>query len=181
MIAEWVKYRLSTAKKSHLDDLRALGRAIGVSEKVVLLCGGSSMADSTTKQADPASAPSAGELVSRVAEQMSTLIRDELRLAQAELTTKGKKAGLGAGFFGQALLFGWLGVATLTAAAVLGLANAVPAWLAAVIVGVILLMLAGMGALMGKRQVSAVGSPLPREAVAGVRRDFDTLKESAKR
>ncbi|MDT0262523.1 phage holin family protein [Jatrophihabitans lederbergiae] len=140
-----------------------------------------SMAGNTTKQADPASAPSAGELVSRVAEQMSTLIRDELRLAQAELTTKGKKAGLGAGFFGQALLFGWLGVATLVAAAVLGLANAVPAWLAAVIVGVILLMLAGMGALMGKRQVSAVGSPLPREAVAGVRRDFDTLKESAKR
>lgn len=74
MIAERVKYRLSTAKKSHQDDLRVLGRAIGVGElkKVVLLCGGSSMADSmagsTTKQADPASAPSAGELVSRVAE-----------------------------------------------------------------------------------------------------------------
>lgn len=140
-----------------------------------------SMAGNTTKRPDPAGAPSAGELVSRVAEQMSTLIRDELRLAQAELTAKGKKAGLGAGFFGQALLFGWLGAATLVAAAVLGLANAVPAWLAAVVVGVILLVLAVIGALMGKRQVSAVGSPLPREAVAGVRRDLGTLRESAKR
>jgi uncharacterized membrane protein YqjE len=137
--------------------------------------------DPTGSAAGAGQSPSAGELVSRVAEQLSTLVRDELRLAQAELTSKGKKAGLGAGLFGQALLFGWLGAATLVAAAVLGLANAVPAWLAAVIVGVILLVLAGVGALMGKKQVAKVGSPLPQEAVAGMRRDLDTLKESAKR
>jgi membrane protein len=132
----------------------------------------------SSDSAAPASAQDAslGELVSRVSEQTSRLIRDELRLAQLEMAEKGKKAGIGAGLFGGAGLFALYGLACLVAAAVLGLAGPVPDWLAAIIVGVALFAVAGVAALIGKRQVSAATPPVPEEAVGGVKQDIQTLK-----
>lgn len=125
--------------------------------------------------------PSTGELVSRVSEQMSHLIRSELRLAQAEVAEKGKKAGLGVGLFGGSGALAFYGLGTLIAGAVLGLANAVAPWLAAVIVAVVLFAVAGVVALVGKKEITQAAPPLPTDAIAGVKADVQTVKESAKR
>lgn len=118
---------------------------------------------------------STGDLVSQLTEQTSRLIRDELRLAQLELTAKGKRAGAGAGLFGGAGLFALYGLGCVIAAAILGLAGPVPDWLAALIVGVVLFAIAGVAALIGKREVSAAAPPIPQEAVAGLKADAQTL------
>ena len=119
---------------------------------------------------------STGDLVSQLTEQTSRLIRDELRLAQLELTAKGKRAGAGAGLFGGAGLFALYGLACVITAAILGLAGPVPDWLAALIVGVVLFAIAGIAALIGKREVSAATPPIPEEAVQGLKADAQTLK-----
>lgn len=126
-------------------------------------------------------APSTGELVAKVSEQLSTLVRDELRLARTELTAKGKKAGLGAGLFGGAGVVAWFGVGALVAAAILGLSTALAGWLAALIVGVALLLVAGGFALTGKREISAATPAAPTEALSGIKQDVRTVKESAHR
>lgn len=125
---------------------------------------------------DPAADPSLGDLVGRLSEQTSRLIRDELRLAQAEMAEKGKKAGIGAGLFGGAGILALYGVGALVAAAILGLAGPLSDWLAAVIIGAALLAVAGIGALVGKREVSQATPPLPKEAVSGLKEDVQTLK-----
>lgn len=116
-----------------------------------------------------------------MSEEMSRLIRDELRLAQAELTAKGKRAGLGAGLFGGAGLVGLYGVGALVAAAILALALVLPWWLSAVIVGVVLLAIAGIAALVGKKQVSQATPPIPQEAASGLQKDVQTVKEGMHR
>ena len=125
--------------------------------------------------------PSTGELISQLSTQLSTLVRDELRLAQLEVTGKAKKAGLGAELFGAAGIFAWFGVGALVAAAILGLATALDAWLAAIIVGVALFVIAGAAALVGKKEVSQGTPPLPAEAIDGVKTDVRTVKEAAHR
>ncbi len=137
-------------------------------------------AGGSTSGSAPGSA-SAGELVSRLSEQLSTLVRDEIRLAQAEVTEKGKKAGIGAGLFGGAGLIAYLGLGALVAAAILGLSEALDSWLSALIVGVVLLAIAGVLARTGKKEVSAAGPPLPREAIGGIKADVAALKEGVRR
>jgi uncharacterized membrane protein YqjE len=129
----------------------------------------------TTDPSAPQDA-SLGELVSRMSEQTSRLIRDEFRLAQIEMAAKGKRAGIGAGLFGTAGLFAVFGLACLITAAILGLAGPVPDWLAAIIVGVVLFGAAGTAALVGKREVSEAAPPLPEQAVSGLKQDVQTLK-----
>lgn len=125
--------------------------------------------------------PSTGELVSKISEQLSRLLRDEMRLAQAELAQKGKRAGIGAGLFGGAGLVAVYGIGCLIAAAVLGLAQAVPAWLAALIIGAVLLLVAAVAALTGKKEVSQATPPVPEEAMHGLRTDVETVKGSLRR
>jgi uncharacterized membrane protein YqjE len=124
---------------------------------------------------------STGELVTQLSSDVSTLIRDELRLAQAEMTQKTKRAGIGAGLFGGAGLVALYGIGALVTAAILGLAVALDPWLAALIVGVALLAIAGLLALIGKRNVSAAGPPVPEQAIAELKADVQTVKESASR
>ena len=78
-------------------------------------------------------------LVHDVTELVPRLVRQELDLAKAELTEKGKRAGAGAGLLGGSGVVAWFGVAVLVAAAVLGLAEVMPAWAAALIVAAVLL------------------------------------------
>jgi membrane protein len=124
---------------------------------------------------------SVGELVHQLSEQTSTLIRQELRLATAELQEKGKHAGVGAGIFGGAGLVALYGVAALVAAAVIGLGTLVEPWLAALIVGVVLLTVAGVAALLGKKQVEQATPPTPEQAVESVQQDIHTVKERVQR
>ena len=124
---------------------------------------------------------SVADLVKQLSEQTSTLVRQEMRLAQAELQEKGKRAGIGAGMFGASGLVAFFGAATLIAAAVLALATAVDDWLAALIVAVVLLAVAGVAALLGKKQVEQATPPAPEQAIESVKRDVETVKAGAQR
>ncbi|MDK3255898.1 phage holin family protein [Blastococcus capsensis] len=124
---------------------------------------------------------STGQLVGQLTEQISRLVRDEARLAQAEMTQKAKKLGIGAGLFGGAGLFAFFGLAVLITTAILALALVLPAWLAALIVAVVLFAVAGVLALVGKKDVQKGSPPIPAEAIASTRTDIATVKESARR
>jgi len=133
--------------------------------------------------AQPAGGPeaSAGELVKDLTEQVSRLIRDELKLAEYEMTRKAKRMGRGAGMFGGSGLVALYGIGCLLAAAIIGLAGVVPAWAAALIVGGALLVIAGVAALMGKSQVSKAVPPVPEQTLQSVKSDVEEIKERAHR
>ena len=121
-----------------------------------------------------------GELVQDLSRQTSTLIRQEMRLAQAELTEKGRHAGKGAGMFGGAGLVALYGVGALVAAAILGLATVLEPWIAAAAIGVLLLVIAGILALTGKKELDEAGPPKPEQAMESVQLDVETVKERAR-
>lgn len=123
-----------------------------------------------------AATPSTGELVSQLSNEVSQLVRDELRLAQVEVSGKAKKAGIGVGMFGAAGLLALYGVGVLIATAILALALALDAWLAALIVGVVLLAAAGVAALLGKKRVAEASPPVPTLAMEGVKEDIDAVR-----
>jgi uncharacterized membrane protein YqjE len=122
-----------------------------------------------------------GELLQQLSAQTATLVRQELKLAQLELQQKGKRAGLGAGMFGGAGVVALYGVGALIAAIILLLATALDAWLAALIVAVVLLAVGGVLALTGKKQVGKATPPVPEQALDSVQRDVEVVKESAQR
>jgi membrane protein len=93
--------------------------------------------------------PTLGALVHQLTQQVPELVRSEIRLAQAEVAEKGKRAGIGIGMFSVAGLLAFFALATFVATAILGLANAVDAWLAALIVAVVLLLTAAVAGLVG--------------------------------
>jgi uncharacterized membrane protein YqjE len=126
-----------------------------------------------------ASQASMAELVKQLSEQTSRLARQEVELAKAELTEKGKRAGLGAGMFGGAGIFGFYALGALTAAAILGLATAVKAWLAALIVTGVLAAIAGLLALTGKQKVEQATPPVPEQATESVKEDVQWAKNRA--
>ena len=117
-----------------------------------------------------------GGLVNQLTTQIPQLIRSEMRLAQAEVAQKGKAAGVGIGMFSAAGLLAFFGLACLITTAILGLANVVDAWLAALIVGAILLVIAGIVAVVGKNKVSEAGPPKPERAIEGIKEDVETVK-----
>jgi Putative Actinobacterial Holin-X, holin superfamily III len=121
-----------------------------------------------------------GELVQDLSRQTSTLIRQEMRLAQAELTEKGRHAGKGAGMFGGAGLVALYGVGALIAAAILGLATVVEAWIAAAAIGAALLLIAGILALTGKKELDEASPPKPEQALESVQQDVETVKARAR-
>src|SRR6185503_18662640 len=121
-----------------------------------------------------------GELVQDLSRQTSTLIRQEMRLAQAELTEKGRHAGKGAGMFGGAGVVALYGLGALIAAAILGLATVLEPWIAAAAVGVGLLVIAGILALTGKKEIEEATPPKPELAIESVQRDVDTVKARAR-
>ena len=139
------------------------------------------MENETDQQRAKAPAASTGDLVKQLSEQVSRLVRDELRLAQLEMTRKGKQAGAGAGLLGGSGLIALYAVGCLLAAAVIGLATAVAAWLAALIVGAVLLLAAAVSALLGKARLSKATPPVPQQAVDGFKADVEEIKESAHR
>jgi uncharacterized membrane protein YqjE len=120
--------------------------------------------------------PTLGALVHDLTQQVPELIRSELRLAQLEMTEKGKRAGVGIGMFGAAGLLAFLGLATLVATAILALALALDAWLAALIVAVVLFAAAGAVALLGKSEVQQATPPKPEMAIEGLKEDVATVK-----
>ena len=124
---------------------------------------------------------SIGELVKTMSEQASVLIRNELKLAQLEMTSKGKQAAVGAGMYGGSGLVALYGVGCLIACVIIALSGVVAAWLAALIVGAALLAIAGIVALLGRRRMRKAAPPLPEQAVADVKADVEEIRERARR
>ena len=124
---------------------------------------------------------SAGELVRQLSEQVSVLVRDELKLAQLEMTRKGRQAGLGIGMFGASGLVALYAVGCLVACAVIAISGVVTAWLAALIIGVALLAVSGAAALLGKGRLQRSTPPVPEQAVGSVKADVAEIKERAHR
>jgi uncharacterized membrane protein YqjE len=124
---------------------------------------------------------STGQLVKQLSEQMSRLVRDELKLATVEMSGKAKTAGKGAGLFGGSGIMAFYGVGCLLACAIIALAGVMRAWLAALIVGVALFVVAGIAALVGRSELKKATPPLPSQAVESVQADVEQIKESAHR
>jgi uncharacterized membrane protein YqjE len=133
-----------------------------------------------TGQARQQAQPSTSELVQRAAEQVAKLVHDELALARAELTEKGKHAGLGAGLFGGGGVLALYGVGALIATMILLLDLTMPAWLAALIVAVVLFVVAGILAMIGRKQVKQAVPPMPTAAAESVRADVDAVTAAMK-
>jgi uncharacterized membrane protein YqjE len=139
------------------------------------------MADVLKNGARPIAEQSTAELVQRASEQISRLVRDELALAKAELTEKGKHAGLGIGLFGGGGALAVFGLGALVATAILLLDLVLPAWAAALIVTVVLFAMAGVLALVGRRQVRQAVPPVPSAAALSVRADVDAVTSAIKK
>jgi ABC-type multidrug transport system fused ATPase/permease subunit len=117
-----------------------------------------------------------GDLLSRFAEDSSTLVGQEIALAKAEIARQVGRAATVASFFGGAVALALAALGALTAAAVLGLSLVVDAWLAALIVGGGLLVLAAAAALTAKERLEDVAR-LPTEAVEGIQEDAAEVAE----
>ena len=121
-----------------------------------------------------------GELLRELSEQTTTLVRHELELAKLELAEKGKRAGIGAGMFGGAGIFGVYAVGALTACLILALATAVTAWLAALIVAAVYGLVGGGLALSGRSKLQQAAPPVPEQATESVKEDVQWTTTRAK-
>jgi hypothetical protein len=134
----------------------------------------------TPQTTDLRDAPT-GELVRQLSAQLSELVRRELELARDELTVKGKRAGAGAGLAGAAAVVALFGVGALVAAAIAGLATVVPVWLSALIVGLVLLLVAGALGLAGRGRLRRATPPVPEQAMQGVQEDVAAVRNAVHR
>ena len=122
-----------------------------------------------------------GELARQLPEQISRLVREELRLAQLEMTQKGKRAGIGAGMLGGGGVIALYGVTAVLASAILALTLVLPAWASALIVGGALLAVSAVLALAGRKQVQQAMPPVPQQTQASVEADVEEIKERVQR
>jgi uncharacterized membrane protein YqjE len=118
-----------------------------------------------------------GELLGNFASETTTLLSQEIELARAEVSQQVSRASKSAGLFGAAAVLALAGLGALTACAIIALALVIDAWLAALIVGVALLIVAGALALAGRARLKEVSPPVPDRAIAGMKKDFEAVQE----
>jgi hypothetical protein len=121
-----------------------------------------------------------GELAKQLSNDVSTLVRQELELARAEMTQKGKQAGLGAGLLGGATVVALAAFAAFTAFLVLVLSEFMDSWLAALIVTLVYVAVAAVLALRGRQEVKEAGKPVPEQTVESVKEDVQWAKTHAR-
>ena len=136
------------------------------------------MADGTTQ--DELRDRPVGELLKELSTQTTTLVRQELELAKAEMVEKGKRAGLGVGMFGGAGLFGVLALGALTTCLIAALATGMDVWLAALIVAVVYAAIAGALALAGRQKTREATPPAPEQAIESTKEDIQWAKNRAR-
>ncbi|MFD6298387.1 phage holin family protein [Streptomyces sp. NPDC060235] len=122
-----------------------------------------------------------GELVQQASQQLTELVRGELRLAQAEMQEKGRRYGKSGGLFGGAGVVGFLTLEALVVTAIAALAVPLPVWAAALIVTAVLGVVATVLALNGRKQVHRAAPPKPEQAIENVKADVAEIKRSAHR
>ncbi|WP_237305027.1 phage holin family protein [Streptomyces qaidamensis] len=134
-----------------------------------------------SRQTQDSGAEPVSELVQRASQQLTELVRGELRLAQAEMKEKGKRYGKGGGLFGGAGIVGFLTLQALAATAIAALAVPLPVWAAALIITAVLGAITALMALTGKKQISEGAPPAPQQTIDSVKADVAEIKESAQR
>jgi putative superfamily III holin-X len=117
-----------------------------------------------------------GELLKQLSEETTRLVHQELELAKAELTQKGKQAGMGAGMFGGAGAIGLAALGALTACFILALNAVMPAWLAALIVAIVYAIIAFVLVKQGQARMKAAGPPVPEQTIETVKEDVEWAK-----
>jgi uncharacterized membrane protein YqjE len=117
-----------------------------------------------------------GDLVKQLASQTSTLVRQEIDLAKAEMAEKASTAGKGAGLIGGAAVTGLLAAGALTACLILVLSEAMDAWLAALIVAVVMGVVAAVLGLAGRNKVREATPAIPEQTVETVKEDVEWAK-----
>jgi len=128
------------------------------------------------QESDDLRESSIGELLKRLADDAAALVRQEIALAKVEMSEKGKEVGKGAGMLGAAGVIALLAAGTLTAFLVLALGEVMPHWLAALLVGLVYLAVAGFLAMKGKKQVQTASPPVPEQTIETVKEDVEWLK-----
>lgn len=125
---------------------------------------------------------SIGELVKRLSEETSTLVRQELALGRAEMEEKGKHFGLGGGMLGAAgMLALYMGGALVATLILVLIEIGVETWLSALIVTLALGFVAGILAMVGRRQIQEASPPAPEQAMESAKRDVEYVKQRARR
>jgi hypothetical protein len=119
---------------------------------------------------------SLGELLKQLSQETTRLVHQELELAKAELTQKGKQAGAGAGMFGGAGAIGLAALGALTACFILALNAVMPAWLAALLVAVVYGIIAFVLVKQGQAKMKAAGPPVPEQTIETVKEDVQWAK-----
>ena len=121
-----------------------------------------------------------GELMKQLANETTTLVRQEIELAKAEMTQKARSAGIGAGMLGAAGVAALLALGALTAFVILALDGALASWLAALIVAILWAAVAAVLAILGRARVREAGPPTPEQTVESVKEDVEVAKTSAR-
>ncbi|MFD8288764.1 phage holin family protein [Streptomyces lavendulae] len=136
---------------------------------------------STVERQPHAADASVGVLISRASQQISELVREEMQLARAEMTEKGRRYGKGGGLFGATGVIGLLALQALTAAGIAALALVLPVWASALLITAVLGIVAAVTALAGKKQIAQAGIPTPEQTIDSVKADLAEIKEKAHR
>ncbi|GEN80314.1 phage holin family protein [Actinotalea fermentans] len=131
----------------------------------------------TTSSHRPDGRPTIGELVSALSEKLSALIRDEINLAKAEMAEKAKNAGVGIGLFAGVGVLAFWATGVLIATIILGIAEGLPAWLASLIVFVLILAVAALLVALGIKSVKKGTPPVPERAAASIKADVEAVRE----
>jgi uncharacterized membrane protein YqjE len=139
------------------------------------------MTTDSSHRTDAGAQEPVGDLVQRASQQLSQLVRDEMRLAQAEMTEKGKRFGKGGGLFGGAGLVGVLTLQALVVTVIAALSLAMDVWVAALIVTGVLAAVTAVMAALGKQEVSKATPPTPEQTMDSVKADAAEIKERAQR
>jgi hypothetical protein len=121
------------------------------------------------------------ELVQQASQQLTALVRGELKLAQAEMKEKGGRYARGGGLFGGAGVVGMLTLQALVATAIAALALVLPVWAAALIMTALLGAITTVMALTGRKQFTGAAPPAPEQTIDSVKADVAEIKESAHR
>ncbi|MDO5700190.1 MAG: phage holin family protein [Bowdeniella nasicola] len=123
-----------------------------------------------------------GELVADVSQTFSALVRDEIKLAQAQLVQKFSRLGIGGAMLAVAgLLLALYAVPVLLYSAIHGLAHAVPLWLSALIIGLVLVLIAVIIALVGLSKIKASQKQDMPDPVGGLKESVGAMKKGLKK
>lgn len=126
----------------------------------------------------PPRPPTIGELVARISENVSALVKGEIDLAKAKGRRMAATMGVGAGLLGAAGVVALYGLGFLLGAACEALALILPLWAAKLVVALVLFLLAAVAAYLGKRKIDAARADVPTPD-KNLKEDVALLKAAA--